>query len=255
MSDTSLNKIIQYGTAAERVAFVPDPAVGSQILYIWYETDNAPDTYVWDGSAWVQINTAGGSGIDQLTGDVTAGPGSGSQAATIANDAVTFAKMQNIATDKLLGRDTASSGNVEEIGVSSGIEFTGSAGIRTTENVRLRTLVFIFDGGGAVPATGEGLPVRVPFAGTIVKYTIVGDSPTGSAVVDIWRATFADYPLDSLDTICSGAKPTLTSDDKDENTTLAGWSLTVTAGDFFQANLDSVSGHTYVVVTVDVLVS
>lgn len=56
MSDTSVNKVIQYGTQAARIAFVPAPAVGSQILYEWYESDNAPDFYVWDGAAWVQVN-------------------------------------------------------------------------------------------------------------------------------------------------------------------------------------------------------
>ncbi len=50
-----------------------------------------------------------------LTGDVT-GSGTGSFAATIANDAVTYAKMQNVsATDRLLGRSTAGAGDVEEI--------------------------------------------------------------------------------------------------------------------------------------------
>jgi hypothetical protein len=62
MSDTSLNKIIQYGTSTDRIAFTPDPAASSQVLYLWYETDNAPDTYAWDGSAWVQINAGGGGG-------------------------------------------------------------------------------------------------------------------------------------------------------------------------------------------------
>jgi len=66
-----------------------------------------------------------------LTGDVT-GSGTGTFAATIANDAVTFAKMQNIASDRLLGRDTASSGDIEELTVGGGIEFTGSGGIRTS---------------------------------------------------------------------------------------------------------------------------
>lgn len=56
MSDTSLNKIIQYGTTAQRVAFTPAPAAGSQVLYIWYDTDNAPNTYIWDGAAWVLIS-------------------------------------------------------------------------------------------------------------------------------------------------------------------------------------------------------
>jgi hypothetical protein len=68
MSDASLNQIIQYGTAAARAAFTPDPAVGSQVLYVWYDTDSAPDVYIWDGSAWVLIN--GGA-----SGDVV-GPGS-----------------------------------------------------------------------------------------------------------------------------------------------------------------------------------
>jgi hypothetical protein len=50
-----------------------------------------------------------------LTGDVT-GSGTGSFAATIANDAVTYAKMQNVtATDRLLGRSTVGAGDVEEI--------------------------------------------------------------------------------------------------------------------------------------------
>ena len=45
------------------------------------------------------------------TGEVT-----GSGALTITNDAVTYAKMQNVsATDKVLGRATAEAGDVEEI--------------------------------------------------------------------------------------------------------------------------------------------
>src|SRR5574343_398490 len=50
-----------------------------------------------------------------LTGDVT-GSGTSSFAATIANDAVTYAKIQNVsATDKVLGRSTAGAGDIEEI--------------------------------------------------------------------------------------------------------------------------------------------
>jgi hypothetical protein len=53
-----------------------------------------------------------------LAGDVTAPQGSNTT--TIANDAVTYAKMQNVsATDKLLGRSTAGAGDVEEISCTS----------------------------------------------------------------------------------------------------------------------------------------
>lgn len=52
--------------------------------------------------------------------------------ALTANDAVTFARMQNIATDSLIGRDTAGIGDPEQISVGGGIEFTGLGGIQTS---------------------------------------------------------------------------------------------------------------------------
>jgi hypothetical protein len=50
--------------------------------------------------------------------------------ATLANDTVTFAKMQNIASDRLIGRDTAGSGDPEEISLDTTLEFTGAQVIR-----------------------------------------------------------------------------------------------------------------------------
>jgi hypothetical protein len=38
--------------------------------------------------------------------------------------------MQNIATDSLIGRDTASTGDPETIGVTGGLEFDGAGNIR-----------------------------------------------------------------------------------------------------------------------------
>ena len=64
--------------------------------------------------------------IITLTGDVT-GSGTGSFAATIANDAVTFAKMQNITDVRLLGRSAGSSGDCQEITVGSGLSLSGGA--------------------------------------------------------------------------------------------------------------------------------
>lgn len=70
-------------------------------------TDSTSITANWATGGQVAFERAA------LTGDVTAS--ANGNATTIANDAVTFAKMQNIATDKLLGRATAGSGDVEEI--------------------------------------------------------------------------------------------------------------------------------------------
>ena len=50
----------------------------------------------------------------------------------VNDDAITYAKIQNIATDKVLGRDSTGSGNLEEIGVTGGIEFDTSGNLRTS---------------------------------------------------------------------------------------------------------------------------
>lgn len=74
---------------------------------------------------WATFNAAAGGGITGLSGDVTA-TGPGVAAATIANDAVTYAKMQNVTASRLLGRATASLGNVEEIILGTGLSFSGT---------------------------------------------------------------------------------------------------------------------------------
>jgi hypothetical protein len=62
----------------------------------------------------LEFTGAGGIRRSALTGDVTAS--AGSNTTTIANDAVTYAKMQNVSTtDRVLGRQTAGGGDVEEI--------------------------------------------------------------------------------------------------------------------------------------------
>ncbi len=49
---------------------------------------------------------------------------------TVRINVITFAKMQNIATNRLIGRDTAGTGDPEEITVGGGLEFTGTGGIQ-----------------------------------------------------------------------------------------------------------------------------
>lgn len=60
-----------------------------------------------------------------LTGDVTTS--AGALATTIASDAVTYAKMQNIsATQRLLGRNTSGAGDTEELTISTVLDWISS---------------------------------------------------------------------------------------------------------------------------------
>lgn len=96
-------------------------------------TGDADRTLTLVGDATISGTSSGTNTGDQtitLTGDVT-GTGTGSFATTIPAASIDFAQIQNIATDKLAGRDTAASGSLEEIAVSGGIEFTGAGAIQT----------------------------------------------------------------------------------------------------------------------------
>lgn len=89
-----------------------------------------------------------------LTGDVTTV--AGAVATTIANDAVTYAKMQNLsATDRLLGRFSAGAGDVEEISCTafgrSLIDDSDAAAGRATLGLGAAALKNIGTSGDAVP--------------------------------------------------------------------------------------------------------
>ena len=67
---------------------------------------------------------------DTATIDFTYTDATPSITADVKNDSVTFAKMQNIATDSLIGRDTASSGDPENILLNATLEMDGSGNLR-----------------------------------------------------------------------------------------------------------------------------
>jgi len=78
-----------------------NPAAGTHAIYTKPGPPGTGGVFVKDnlGNIVGPFGVGGGSGITQLTADVTAGPGSGSQVATIAPLAVTTGKIDNKAVD------------------------------------------------------------------------------------------------------------------------------------------------------------
>jgi len=96
--------------------------------------------------------------------------------AKIANDAVTYAKLQNVsATDRILGRSSVGSGDVEEISCGSfGRSLIGSAdaaAARTTLSVQ-PTASPAFTGAATFDNTGNVVPLTVTNAGTANSFVV-----------------------------------------------------------------------------------
>lgn len=82
----------------------------------------------WDNTIgrWINAAPTGGSGVsDGDKGDITVSGGGATW--TVDNNAVTFAKLQDVSTaSKLIGRGDSGSGDPEEISLGSGLTMTGT---------------------------------------------------------------------------------------------------------------------------------
>jgi hypothetical protein len=107
------------------------------------------------------------------------------------------------------------------------------------------------DGGGSNITTGAKGWGYIPYSGTITGVEITSNTSC-SAVVDLWVDDGAAFPPTDADSITASAPPTLSSAVRATDTTLTGWTTSVTAGDYLKANVDSNSGCGYIVVALTI---
>ncbi|GAA0555054.1 hypothetical protein [Chitinophaga japonensis] len=108
ISDTSATSPISAAADGTIIYFTPDSSLR-----------------VRAGGKWVKVNTGTGNGTVTLGGDLS-GTGTGTVPATINNQAVTFAKLQNINSQRLLGRYSAGNGSAEELSLNSSLKLNAS---------------------------------------------------------------------------------------------------------------------------------
>ena len=176
-------------------SFPASPAVNDQ------STQNGR-TYSWSGYAWeivatpaalpasvitsgtldiARIPTGTSSstvciGNDARLSDTRTPTDNSVSTAKIQNDAVTYAKLQNVsATDRLLGRSSAGAGDVEEITCTafgrSLIDDADAATARTTLSVQ-PTASPAFTGAATFDNTGNVVPLTITNAGTANSFVV-----------------------------------------------------------------------------------
>lgn len=160
-------------------------AAGTSVIGRSANSTGDPADIVASSDDQVLRRSAGTLGFGQL--------GTGS----ISNDAITFAKTQNIATNHLLGRSTAGAGDIEEISIGTNLTLSGGtlsasggsqilgAVIDTALLIPSSQTSFLapFKLGDSVAETQQKFPMLLP--GTVRQLTvrtISAQSGTGSLV-------------------------------------------------------------------------
>lgn len=113
----------------------------------------------------------------------------------------------------------------------------------------------VIDGGGSAITTGVKGDLVVPYNCTITSVTALADQ-SGSIIVDIWKDSYANFPpVDSPDSITASAPVTISSASKSQDSTLTGWTTSLSAGDVLRFNVDSNPATSITRVTIALAVS
>lgn len=113
------------------------------------------------------------------------------------------------------------------------------------------TINVIADNVGNALTTGVISDIEVPFDCTIKGVKLLADQ-SGSIVIDIWKDTYANYPPTNADSITASAPPTISSTNKSSDSTLTGWTTSVSAGDILRFNIDSITTLTRISLALEV---
>lgn len=244
MGSVTVAGILLYGVHASR----PASGVATGTLYacsthglVYQTTDN--------GATWVTWATLGTALTAAGTGDMVASaPGDTVSAGSSGkySDGGHRHARESWGAAGDIGVDVP--GQSAAAGATGKVADAGHKHPRTSDVI---DVTFIIDGGGSVITTGVKGDIYFDFGCTINQVTLLADQ-SGSIVIDIWKDTYANYPPTVADTITASAKPTLSSAAKSQDSTLTGWTTSISAGQSLRFNVDSITTCTRVAIILKV---
>lgn len=226
--------ILQYGDHASR------PASGVPTGTLYACTDHSLIYQTTDtGATWVTWADLTGSAISYATPSIALG-------ATAAAGAASTVIRSDATIDAFDTTDPAATtpGNAAVVGTADFAARRDHVHPRIADTF---DVAFIIDGGGSVITTGIKGDIALDFGATINQVTALADQ-SGSIAVDIWKDTYANYPPTDADSITASAPVTLSSADKSKDSTLTGWTTSVSSGDTLRFNVDSITTCTRVTI-------
>jgi hypothetical protein len=113
-----------------------------------------------------------------------------------------------------------------------------AAGVIPNINTVGGALQVVFDNSGTEIEDGTHVEVLVPKAITITGAYAFADV-SGSIEIDVWKDTIANYPPTVADTIVAAAPITISTATNSSDTTLTGWTTSVTALDVLKFYVNS----------------
>ena len=239
---------------------VQDPTATEQVVF---PTPTESGYFYFDGSdySWTSITST------DYAGTITRGTDA-SKAATPSSGDVHFAtdtKRNYVCftagtweTTQMLSGDNADKiaspveGDIYMSVDTGALYFCASDGSWTeyTATAATGALEFVIDGAGSAITTGIKGDLQVPFGCTITAVTLLADVST-TTVIDLWKDTYANFAPTDADSITASAVPTITAAIKSTDSTLTGWTKTVTAGDIVRFNVDSNDNATRVTIVIE----
>jgi len=220
---------------------------------------SSPDGILNSASTYNYVNSSNPGYLDvendiELGGDITDGTnatsaaeikdaydhsqGDGSDHGDVASN--TTHRTSNGTDHTYIDQDVTTTASPTFAGVTTTGEVSDGTYGGDVEDLATQAITFVVDGGGSAITTGVKGDLMIPFDCTIRSATLLADQ-SGSIVIDIWKDTYANYPPTDADSITASAPPTISSATKSQDTTLTGWTKTISKGETIRINVDSIT--------------